>query len=91
MNKVILEFDKKLANLAGYEFGVKVYNEQVKDKLDLTKEFEIEFPQEIRMVAYSFVQGFFSEIVKQIGLKSTEEKLKISNEKIYKSVIKKLQ
>jgi len=90
MNKINLIFDKKLTNLAGYDFGVKTFEKQVEGKLNFNEKFEIVFPNEIRMVAVSFVQGFFSEIVKQIGLKSTEENLIVSNEKLYNSIIKKL-
>lgn len=91
MNKVNLNFDKKLTNLAGYDFGVKIYEEQVNNKLNLNEKFEIVFPDEIRMIASSFVQGFFADIVKQIGLKATEENLVVSNEKLRNSIIKKLQ
>lgn len=91
MNKVELVFDKKLSNLAGYDFGVKIYEEQVKGKLNLEKRFELVFPSQIRMVASSFVQGFFADIVKQIGLKATEENLFVTNDKLQSSILKKLQ
>ena len=91
MNRVTLVFDKTLSNLAGYEFGVKIYKEQVEGKIDFEKKFEIVFPKEIRMVAASFVQGFFSDIVRKIGLKATEENLVIPNERLQMSVLKKLQ
>ncbi len=91
MNKINLAFDKKLTNLAGFDFGVKIYEEQVKNKLNFNEKFEIVFPDEIRMIASSFVQGFFSDIVKQIGLKATEKNLVISNEKLRNSIVKKLQ
>lgn len=91
MNKINLSFDKKLTNLAGYDFGVRVFEEQVKNKLDFNEKFELVFPDEIRMIASSFVQGFFADIVQQIGLKATEENLVVSNEKLRNSIIKKLQ
>lgn len=91
MNKIDLVFDKKLTNLAGYDFGVRIYKEQIKGKIELYEKFELVFPEQIRMVASSFVQGLFEDIVKQIGLKATEENLYIENEKIYRSIINKLQ
>lgn len=91
MNKIELVFDKKLSNLAGYDFGVKIYEEQVKGKLNLGERFELVFPTQIRMIASSFVQGFFADIVRQIGLKATEENLSVSNEKLQDSILKKLQ
>ena len=91
MNKINLSFDKKLTNLAGYDFGVRVFEEQVKNKLNFNAKFELVFPDEIRMIASSFVQGFSADIVQQIGLKATEENLVVSNEKLRNSIIKKLQ
>lgn len=93
MNKVKLYFEKALTNLAGYEFGIEVYEEQVKGKIDINREFIIEFPEQIKVVASSFVQGFFEEIVNSIGLLATEERTVIvsNNEKIVKTLIKKLQ
>lgn len=93
MNKIELAFDKALTNLAGYEFGMKIYNEQVKGKIDLNKNFVFVFPKQIRVVASSFVQGFFSEIVEQIGLMATEERtiIESENERFAKSLLEKLQ
>lgn len=93
MTHIILNFDKTLSNLAGYEFGLSVYNEQVKGKIDLSDEFIFEFPEQIKGVASSFVQGFFADIVKQIGLLATEERTHIisPNERITTSLLQKLQ
>lgn len=76
-NVVTLTFDKSIPNLAGYEYGVATYEDQIKGKVDINKEFEIIFPDYIEMTASSFVQGLFSEIVNQIGLANTEKRLKI--------------
>lgn len=94
MNSIKLFFnDKTLSNLAGYDFGKSVYDEQVKGKLDLSHEFSFEFPDEIKGVASSFVQGFFADIVAQIGLLATEQRVKIIsiNERIEKTLLQKLQ
>ena len=80
-NKVILLFEKSLAGLAGYDFGAKTFQEQVKGKIDYNKDFEIVFPDNIERVASSFVQGFFEEIVQNIGITGVEEKVKISSSK----------
>mgnify|MGYP004515545431 FL=1 len=76
-NSIVLEFDKSIPNLAGYEYGVSIYEEQIKGKLDISKNFEIAFPDYIEMIASSFVQGLFSDIVNQIGLANTESRLTI--------------
>ena len=93
MNKVKLSFDKDMSNLAGFDFGKSVYNNQVKNKIDITKKFFLEFPPEITGVASSFVQGLFDEIVNEIGLLTTEERAIIvsENKRIEDTLIKKLQ
>jgi len=93
MNKISLEFDKTLTNLAGYDYGKAIYDEQVKGKIDIDKEFGIEFPSQIRGVASSFVQGFFEDIVDNIGLIETEKNVHIisENEGFHQMVMSKLQ
>lgn len=93
MNKVKLSFDKDMSNLAGFEFGKSVYYNQVKGKIDVTKKFSFEFPPEITGVASSFVQGFFDDIVNEIGLLATEERAIIisDNKRIEETLLKKLQ
>ena len=59
----------------------------------MTNKFTFEFPPQINGVASSFVQGFFSEIVSQIGLLATEERTEIKspNERIRTGLLQKLQ
>lgn len=92
-NKVILTFRKDLSNLAGYDFGLSVFNEQVKDKVNIREDFEIIFPIHITGIASSFVQGFFSEIVGEIGLMKTEEhaKIRASSDALANAIIEKLE
>ena len=93
MNRVKLVFDNSLTNLAGAEFGKKTYENQVKGRLNLNEKFEIEFPEQIRIVASSFVNSFFVDILNEIGLKDLKERLIIisRNDKLQESIIKKLQ
>ena len=83
-NKAILTFDANVIGLAGYEYGKQIYDLQVRDKIDISQEFYIEIPSNIQFAASSFVQGFFSQIIDQIGLTQTEERAIIisENEKI---------
>ena len=92
-NIVRLSFKKTSTNLAGYDYGIEVYEEQVRGKIDVQAPFIIEFPQEIKGIASSFVQGFFADIVGEIGLIATEERatVKAGSERLEKSVISKLQ
>ena len=80
-NSIELVFDNTLTNLAGYDYGVSIYNSQVKGKIDLNTEFFIVFPKQIRGVASSFVQGFFENIVDDIGLLQTEKNTRIVSER----------
>lgn len=91
-NRVELKISKKLTNLAGYDYGLQTYTEQIKDFIDIKEPFEIVFPNHIKGVASSFVQGFFSEIVENIGFKGVEQNVKISaaNEQLETSILGKL-
>ena len=80
-NRVELIFDNTLTNLVGYEYGKKVYEQQVQGKIDLAKEFQLVFPKQIKGMASSFVQGFFEQIVTTIGLLKTEKHTVIISEK----------
>ena len=94
MNSVELFFkDKTLTYLAGYEFGLDTFKTQVSGKLDLTVSFDIVFPDQILGVASSFVQGFFEEIVDQIGIIATTNNTHIisNNPPLEKMIMSKLQ
>ncbi len=80
-NRIELTFDKTLTNLAGYDYGKEIYEQQVKGKLNLSQQFELVFPTQIKGVASSFVQGFFEGIVKEIGLLQSEKRTHIVSER----------
>lgn len=92
-NIIELKFDKSTTRLAGNPYGLSVYNEQVKEKIDFNKLNIIIFPDNIEKAASSFVQGFFAEIVKEIGYSKINEKVEIKTvheklrENIYKDLI----
>lgn len=93
MNNIVkLELPKDTTNLAGFDYGNTIYEKQVKNKINIEKEYTIEFPDHINMIASSFVQGFFSEIVESIGLLATEERTNIKSvhDNIVKNTLKKL-
>lgn len=80
-NGVDLKFDKSLCGLAGYDFGVKTYEEQVKNKIIPSQKFTIRFPDNIQRIASSFIQGFFSKLVQDIGVSGIEKNLEIESAK----------
>ncbi len=92
--KIILTLkDKSLTKLAGNPFGRELFQEQVKNKIDLHKPFIIEIPAQIDYLATSFVQGFFGEIYKQIGQEGMENNFQVIAPSIHnakESIIAKL-
>lgn len=89
MNKVTLDFDKTITRLAGYLYGESVYEKQCKNKIDFSQEIILVFPDNIQKLASSFIQGFFREIVEQIGVIGIENQITIisSNENMKKEVL----
>lgn len=76
MNRVELQFDKYDVILGGNPYGKKIYNEQVKDIIDLTQPtFTIVFPPQVEQLTSSFIQGFFADIKQRIGLDGIEKGL----------------
>lgn len=61
-NKVFLEFDKLITDLAGNRYGVSVYESQVEQYIDINKLNIVIFPCEIEDIASSFIQGFYKKL-----------------------------
>jgi len=74
-NLVKLNFQKDVTRLAGFPYGESVYEEQVKDNIDYSTPITLVFPNHIERIASSFVQGFFSEIIRIIGYKDVDERV----------------
>ncbi|MCH5209814.1 MAG: DUF4325 domain-containing protein [Oscillospiraceae bacterium] len=68
---ITLNFPKTLSGIAGYPYGEQVYNEQVKELIDWNEDITIIFPNHITLVAISFVQGFFNDMVAHWGFDET--------------------
>ncbi|MGL5820278.1 MAG: hypothetical protein ACRCYE_01430, partial [Sarcina sp.] len=64
MKEINLEFDSSLSRLAGNSFGEKIYIDQVMKKINFEKKEKIKiiFPNNIKDIAISFVQGFINRI-----------------------------
>ena len=71
--------DGTLTKLAGYPYGYNLFESQVKGKIDLTRPFEIVFPAQIDYLASSFIQGFFGEINRVIGIDGIEKNMTITS------------
>ena len=72
-NIIELEFDKTISGLAGNDDGYEEYKKQIKDKFNYDKKNIIIFPEQIKKVAISFVQGMFKDILKEIDKNEIEE------------------
>lgn len=76
-NYIVLEFDRTLYGLAGYDFGSESYQKQVEGKIDYSKPIIFRFPENIQLIASSFIQGFFAVLKERIGLEGIEEQVTI--------------
>lgn len=76
-NVIYLQFDKILTGLAGYDYGLETYNNQVAEKIDFGNKITIVFPDTIQRIASSFIQGFFANFVRQIGISGIENNITI--------------
>jgi len=90
-NKIILDFPLNQFGLADNKKGRQIYEEQVKDKLNINdmengEGVEIVFPDQVSLIASSFVQGFSNELISKYGIAGFKELVKItaSSEKISK-------
>lgn len=87
-NYFVLELDKMVTKLAGNPLGREIYNTQVKGKVDFTKNIIIEFPDRIDTIASSFIQGFFEDMLKNLGVMGIEKKVEVkSNIRDLKEII----
>lgn len=92
MKEINLEFPTGLKGLSGFDYGDQIYQCQVKLKKSFDEKVKIIFPEQIEKVASSFVQGFFSELIKEIGYKKIEKNIviKTRSEKLTDSIYKNL-
>ncbi|WP_341323504.1 hypothetical protein NSQ62_08505 [Solibacillus sp. FSL H8-0523] len=79
MNNFELDLDKTITKLAGNQLGRYIFQEQLKEEIDYKKEITITFPDRIDTIASSFIQGFFEEIVQNIGISGVESMVIINS------------
>lgn len=78
MIKVDLEFGKMVTSLAGNRFGKTEFEKQVKE-VEYNECYEINFPDRIKNIATSFIQGFFQGFVECFGIVGIKEKVEINS------------
>lgn len=77
MRRIELVFQKAITRLTGNPYGRETFEKQVKNIIDYDDKIEIIFPKQIIMISSSFVQGFFDEMVSEIGLAEVEKNVSI--------------
>ena len=73
--EIKLNLPKDFTKLAGNKYGKGIYQTQVKDIIDLNGKIVFVFPDQIDRAASSFVQGFFDEIIKKIGIEGIKSQI----------------
>jgi len=88
-NIIELKFERTIAGLAGNDYGYEEYKKQIKGKIDYKKNNTIIFPEQIRKVAISFIQGMFREILERIDKNEIEKYVTIesSSEQLTKKIV----
>ena len=81
MKTINLKFKNTITSLAGNLYGKSVFDNQCQD-MDFSSEYDIVFPDQIKRIATSFIQGFFHDIIKNIGIIGISEKINISSNEI---------
>lgn len=76
-NKFELKIDKALTKLSGFELGKELFDEQLKDIINYENNITIIIPDRVDLIASSFIQGFFEDVVNKIGISGIEEKVRI--------------
>jgi hypothetical protein len=78
MKKIVLNLPKDAVGIAGYPYGQEIYKTQVKPLIsDVHDKVEIIFPDQVKLVASSFIQGFFSELIQKIGYVALKDNITI--------------
>ena len=86
---IFLTFEKSETGLGGFPTGEKAWNTQVENLFERDKLNIIVFPDQIERITSSFTQGFFKELVKEIGFEGVEKhvKIKARTEKLAENVM----
>ena len=76
--KVKIDLPNELTALAGNEYGREIFDTFVEPKMNYGK-IVVEFPENIRMVAIGFVQGF----IYKLGVQGFKEKVEIKGNPLF--------
>jgi len=87
-----LEFDSLLVALAGNPYGRKEFDRQVRPHIDNDLDYCLVFPEHIKCVVSSFVQGFFGYWLESMGVDGIVQHIEIKSKhpELRESIIKNL-
>ena len=75
VQQIKLNIQRDFTKLAGNKYGKVIYQTQVRDIINLDEEVIIIIPEQIDRAASSFVQGFFDDIIKKIGIEGVKSRI----------------
>lgn len=78
-NRIYIEFNENLPVLVGEEFGKEVYKNQIEHNFKYNSKNIIVFPDQIKKISISFIEGMFKEILKKIDKKNIERFINIES------------
>lgn len=81
MIRIELDFPKALTRPTGNPYGREIFNNQVANLINYDEMNIIVFPEHIIRASSSFVQGFFSDIIKHIGYEGLKDHIIIDSKK----------
>ena len=77
MKNIELVFPEFVTGLTGFTYGNKIYREQVQPALG-DEHINVIFPDQIENVSHSFIQGFFSDLISEIGYLDIKQRVMIT-------------
>ncbi|MGJ0961066.1 hypothetical protein ACR75P_05145 [Faecalicoccus pleomorphus] len=83
MNKITLTFDRTLSHIAGNLYGQEVYKKQLENKISIDQVNEIWFPDQIKGVSISFIQGMIKDLVNMYGKDTVLRKISLKSNNAY--------
>ena len=91
MQEIKLKFDEKETTLTTFEYGKRIYEEQVKNIISFDNyDILFIFPDSVSNISSSFVQGLFDSIIEKIGYVGFEDRIiiKSGSDKLTDKILK---
>ena len=88
MNKniIVLTFSYPLKVLAGNDFGREIFQQQIESKFKFDMINTLVFPDTVKIICSSFVQGLFSKYLENMSPEKIMSMLEIEDTRILKFI-----